>query len=76
MQQDVPPPYNTVARHGVFPAPSHDEAARFNFLANFNKYMAATLGPGNKLAYDRRVLPAFVKEHGREPHDRHESATR
>ncbi len=69
---EVPPSYTEVTRHAVFPEPSHDEAARFNYLANFNKYMAATLGAGNKLAYDRRVLPAFVKEQGREPKDRFE----
>lgn len=69
---DVAPPYTAVARHAVFPEPSHDEAARFDFLANFNKYMATTLGPGNKRAYDTRVLPAFFKEHGREPEDRFE----
>jgi ubiquinone/menaquinone biosynthesis C-methylase UbiE len=70
--EDVPPPYTEVTRHAVFPTPRHDDAARFNFLANFNKYMAASLGPGNKRAYDSRVLPAFVKEHGREPKDRFE----
>jgi ubiquinone/menaquinone biosynthesis C-methylase UbiE len=69
---EVPPPYTEVTQHGVFPKPAHDEAARFNFLANFNKYMATALGPGNKLAYDRRVHPGFVKEHGREPKDRFE----
>lgn len=72
MKHDVAPPYNAVARHAAFPEPSHDEAARFDFLANFNKYIATTLGPGNKRAYDTRVLPAFVKEHGREPEDRFE----
>ena len=72
MKHDVAPPYTAVARHAVFPEPSHDEAARFDFLANFNKYMAGTLGLGNKRAYDTRVLPAFVREHGREPRDRHE----
>jgi len=69
---DIPPPYTAVTQHPVFPKPGHDEAARFNFLANFNKYMAAALGAGNKLAYDKRILPAFVKEHGREPKDRFE----
>jgi ubiquinone/menaquinone biosynthesis C-methylase UbiE len=69
---EVPPPYTEVTQHAVFPTPSHDEAARFNFLANFNKYMAATLGAGNKLAYDKRVQPAFVKAQGREPKDRFE----
>ena len=72
MKHDVAPPYTAVSRHAVFPEARHDEAARFDFLANFNKFMATALGPGNKLAYDKRVLPAFVKEHGREPRDRHE----
>lgn len=69
---DVAPPYTAVALHGVSPQPSHDEAARFDFLANLNKYLSGTLGPGNKQAYDTRVLPGFVAEHGREPKDRFE----
>jgi ubiquinone/menaquinone biosynthesis C-methylase UbiE len=71
-REDVAPPYTAVARHGVFPTPSHDEAARFNYLANFNKYVSGVLGQGNALAYERRVKPAFVKEQGREPQDRFE----
>ena len=71
-RDDIPPPWTEVGRHGVFPHGSHDEAARFNFLANLNKHLAGTLGPGNKLAYDRRVEPAFRAEHGRAPADRFE----
>ena len=71
-REDVPPPYSAVARHGMFPEPRHDEAARFNFLANLNKYLSGTLGPGNKRAYEGRVLPAFVEAEGREPADRFE----
>ena len=72
MKHDVPPPYLAVTRHAVFPTPSHDEAARFNFLANLNKYLSASVGQGNKLAYETRVLPAFRAEHGRDPQDRFE----
>lgn len=72
MKQDVPPPYMAVARHAVFPEPSHDEAARYNFLTGLNKYLSGTIGAGNKLAYDTRVLPAFQAEHGRDPKDRFE----
>ena len=71
-REDVPPPYSAVARHAVFPTPTHDEAARFNFLTGLNKYLAGTIGAGNKLAYDKRVLPAFRAEHGRDPKDRFE----
>ena len=70
--EDIAPPYTAVTQHEVFPTPKHDDAARFNFLANFNRYMAASLGAGNKLAYEKRVLPAFVAEHGREPNHRYE----
>lgn len=72
MKHDVAPPYTAVSRHAVFPEPRHDEAARFDFLANFNKYLSGGIGQGNKLAYENRVLPAFKAEHGREPEDRFE----
>src|SRR5471030_2357593 len=72
MKHDVPPPYTAVERHAVFPEPSHDEAARFDFLANLNKYLSGTLGVGNTRAYETRVLPAFRAEHGRDPADRFE----
>ncbi len=71
-RDDIPPGWNEVGKHGVFPHGTHDETARFNFLANLNKHLALTLGPGNKLAYERRALPAFKAEHHREPKDRHE----
>ena len=71
-REDVPPAYSAVARHGMFPTPSHDETARFNFLANLNKYLSASIGHGNARAYETRVLPAFVAEHRRNPADRFE----
>jgi len=71
-REDIPPPYTAVTQHGMFPTPRHDEAARFNFLTHLNKYLAGTLGPGNKVAYEKQALPAFAAEHGREPKDRFE----
>lgn len=71
-KHDLPPPYTAVARHALFPEPRHDEAARFNFLTHFNRYLAGTIGAGNKIAYERRVLPKFREEHGRDPRDRFE----
>lgn len=72
MKQDVPPPYSAVTRHPVFPTASHDEGARFNFLTNLNKYLAGAIGPGNRLVYEKRVLPAFRAAYGRDPKDRFE----
>ena len=71
-REQVPPPYAAVTRHAVFPTPAHDEVARFDFLTAFNKYMSGTIGAGNKLAYDKRVLPAFQAKHSRDPKNRSE----
>lgn len=72
MSADVPPPYTALTRHAMLPEVAHDEAARFNFLANFNKYLSGTIGAGNKVAYESRVLPAFRAVHGRDPEHRDE----
>ncbi len=71
-KHDVPPPYTAVTRHALFPEVDHDDAARFNFLANFNRFLSGDLGAGNRIAYENRVLPAFQAEHGRAPNHREE----
>ncbi|WND03888.1 class I SAM-dependent methyltransferase [Temperatibacter marinus] len=72
MKTTTPPPWHLVGKHDVFPEADLDEIARFNFLANMNRYLAETLGPGNKKTYETRVKPAFEKREGREPASRHE----
>ena len=67
-----PPPYQVVTRHAVYPEFGHDDAARFNFLANVNRFLGAEVLPGNQLAYEQRVKPRFEHEQGRPPRDRHE----
>ncbi|MBL8514291.1 MAG: class I SAM-dependent methyltransferase [Betaproteobacteria bacterium] len=67
-----PPPYSLVGRHGVSPDTTHDERARFNFLAQLNTHLATHVLPGNAVAYEKRVKPFFEREHGRAPADRHE----
>ena len=54
------------------PSLEHDDIARFNFLANFNKFMASRVVGGNALAYENRAKPAYVARHGRAPRDRRE----
>ncbi len=71
-REDIAPPYSAVTQHQIFPKPQHDEIARFNFLANFNRFMATALGPANKRAYESRVLPKFIQEMGRKPENRFE----
>ncbi len=61
-QQALPPSWQHVGRHAVFPESAHDDTARFDFLANLNGYLATQLSPKVKLAYEQRVKPAFEKE--------------
>lgn len=67
----LPPVYTKIVRHDVFPEPSHDEVARFNFLSNLNQHLA-TVSTGNRRVYNHRVRPEFRKQHGRDFKDRHE----
>ncbi|MGB3806944.1 MAG: class I SAM-dependent methyltransferase [Erythrobacter sp.] len=72
MASDLPPPYTAMTRHEMMPRASHDEVARFNFLTHFNRYLSGAIGAGNKLAYEKRVLPEFRERHGRDPEHRYE----
>ena len=59
-------------KHAVLPEPNHDELARQQFVRSFKEHLVAQVHPGNRLAYENRVKPAFAKEHGREPESRFE----
>lgn len=67
-----PPDYRVVHRHGVFPEIGHDDAARFNFLAQMNRHLAACVLPGVKRAWDARVQPKLLAQLGRPPEHRRE----
>ena len=69
---DGPPDYRVVGRHAVFPATTHDEIERLNFLAQLNRHLAARVVPGVAAAYQARVLPALRESLGRAPRNRHE----
>ena len=62
MSKPVPPAWNVIGKHGVFPDASHDEIARFNFLTNMNIHLSHDVLPGVKTAYENRVVPAFEKK--------------
>ncbi|WP_298503813.1 class I SAM-dependent methyltransferase [uncultured Maribacter sp.] len=61
MAKNLPPVWNKIAKHAMMPETNHDERARYNFLANLNKHLAH-VSQGNKMAFEKRVEPAFVKE--------------
>ncbi|MGV8959799.1 MAG: class I SAM-dependent methyltransferase [Stenotrophomonas sp.] len=71
-QQALPPSWQHVGRHAVFPESGHDDTARFDFLANLNGYLATQVSPKVRESYDKRVKPAFEKAAGRAPENRHE----
>ncbi|MCX8019049.1 MAG: class I SAM-dependent methyltransferase [Chitinophagaceae bacterium] len=74
MQYQLPPVWTKLYRHAVFPEFSHDERARYNFLANLNRFISTVIAPGNQIAFQNRVKPAFEKEKGRTFANRHEVA--
>lgn len=69
---DGPPDYRVVGKHGVYPETTHDEVARFNFLAQMNRHLSTKVMPGVAEAFDARVEPAHQKETGRSFENRHE----
>ena len=68
----LPPVYTRIEHHEVFPDVSHDEAARYNFLANLNKHVSTYIGPGNMVAFQKRVEPTFEATNNRKFETREE----
>ncbi|MBL7979276.1 MAG: class I SAM-dependent methyltransferase [Bacteroidetes Order II. Incertae sedis bacterium] len=75
MSYQIPPVFTKLQRHEMMAEFDHDERARYNFLANLNRFISTVIAPGNKIAYDNRVEPKFVQENGRTFQDRHEVQT-
>lgn len=70
MAKMIPPPWNVVGKHDVFPKANHDEIARYNFLTNMNIHLSNDVLPGVKEAYEQRALPKFERENGEPPQSR------
>lgn len=68
----IPPSWDRVGRHAVFPEARHDEVARFNFLTNLNVHLSSQVIPGVREAYELRAEPEFRKQRERSPETRHE----
>jgi ubiquinone/menaquinone biosynthesis C-methylase UbiE len=64
--------FSGFGKHGVQPVSDHDECARSDFMMELYRHLGHNMAPGRKDIYEARVKPAFVKEHGRAPKDRHE----
>lgn len=53
--------------HPMLPERNLDEQAMQDFVADFRKYLASALMPGNEVVYERRVRPKFRSAHNRDP---------
>lgn len=62
----------TQFEHGMLPSMTGDELSRQQFVKSFKLHIATRIAPGNKSLFEASVLPAFKKQHGRAPSDRHE----
>ncbi|MEC4812945.1 MAG: class I SAM-dependent methyltransferase [Scytonema sp. PMC 1069.18] len=71
-RNNLPPVWNMVGKHTIFPEAKHDEVARYNFLMNLNRHLATIISPGNKIIYEKRVRPNFKQEHCRDFQNRKE----
>lgn len=69
---DGPPDYRVVGRHGVYPATSHDDISRFNFLAQMNRHLSTKVMPSVGEAFDSRVKKSFRRQENRDFQNRHE----
>lgn len=69
---DFSPPWSDAGQHAMSAEATHDDVARFNFLANFNKYMSNVVVGGNAVAYVQRAAPRYEREHGVAPANRRE----
>ena len=72
MFDDAPPTVTEAERHGVYPELGHDERARLNFLMSSYRVLSQRVAPGNQSTYEKIVEPAFARENGRAPANRHE----
>jgi ubiquinone/menaquinone biosynthesis C-methylase UbiE len=58
--------------HGVLASANHDELARERFMITLRDLALRMNRDDNTVIYEKRVAPAFEREHGRPPKDRHE----
>jgi 2-polyprenyl-3-methyl-5-hydroxy-6-metoxy-1,4-benzoquinol methylase len=58
--------------HGLLAVPNAEEESRQLFVKSLKYHLATKVAPGNKLAYERRALPRFVREKAAAPKSHHE----
>lgn len=59
-------------RHDMLVTPDRDETARQEFVRGFKAFIQSGIVPGIHASYHNEVKPAFERQTGRSPRDRHE----
>ncbi|MCS6927428.1 MAG: class I SAM-dependent methyltransferase [Candidatus Binatia bacterium] len=59
-------------QHPLLPQATHDERARQHFVHALKEHLATTVSPGNRVVYEKRAKPRFVRETQRAPQNHHE----
>ena len=54
-------------RHALLPSETHDEAARYAFVASLRQMFTTELFPGMRTVYKARQRPVYEAKHGRSP---------
>src|SRR5262245_45000863 len=62
-------------RHDLLPRPTHDEAARQQFVVALKQHLNRRLRARNRELFEQAIVPRFVAEHGRAPASRDDIRT-
>ncbi len=57
-------------QHSLLPTATHDELSREGFVISLKEHVVSGISPGNKIAYDTRIVPRLENENGEPPTDR------
>ncbi len=63
---------NNQTQHDMLVTPTHDEAARQDFVVSYRKHLASNVAPYGALFYNQLDKDSYIKKHGHEPCDRSE----
>ncbi|HSN72874.1 MAG TPA: hypothetical protein VLT59_15260, partial [Steroidobacteraceae bacterium] len=59
-------------RHDMLPVPTHDEAARQQYVVAFKQFLNRHVRPTNRRVFAAEAAPAFAGTHGHAPGSRQE----
>ena len=58
-------------KHSIIATPIHDEESRTSFIYQLANYIRSDISPKNKIIYEKKILPEYIKHNGYKPSSRH-----